>query len=156
MKKLLTTLSLMLATLKGSNENKMKHLLIFLILLTSVPAKAALNPDKTLNIPLEVQQFLQTQTQSEFGRYFLMRIKKAVTGDALSQLIVGGVFLASRKLPQHLERAYMWTYLAKQGGIPEASNLLNDEIIPRMKPKQIKQAIAMAETCLKSKYKRCW
>jgi len=137
---------------------KMKKLLLSttIFLLASVSVKASLNPDKTLNIPPEVQQFLQTQTDTEFGRYFLMRIKKAVTGDALSQLIVGGVFLASRKLPKHLERAYMWTYIAKRGGIPEASNLLNDEIIPRMKPEQIKQAIAMAETCLKSKYKRCW
>ena len=97
-------------------------LLTIVFILTSVPAKAALNPDKILNIPPEVQQFLDTQTHTEFGRYFLMRIKKAVTGDALSQLIVGGVFLASRKLPKHLERAYMWAYLAKQGGIPEASN----------------------------------
>jgi len=130
--------------------------LTIIFLLASVPAKAALNPDKTLSIPPEVQQFLDIQIHTEFGRYFLMRIKKAATGDALSQLIVGGVFLASRKLPKHLERAYMWTYIAKRGGIPEASNLLKDEIIPRMKPEQIKQAIAMAETCLKSNYKSCW
>ena len=131
-------------------------LLTIVFLFVSVPAKAALNPDKILNIPPEVLQYLQTQTQSEFGRYFLMRIKKAVTGDALSQLIVGGVFLASRKLPKHLERAYMWTFLAKRGGIPEPSNLLNYEIIPRMKPEQIKKAIAIAETCLESNYKSCW
>ncbi|HIC60258.1 MAG TPA: hypothetical protein EYO71_09295 [Rhodospirillales bacterium] len=85
-----------------------------------------------------------------------MRIKKARKGDALSQLIVGGIFLASRKIPNHLEQAYMWSFLAKRGGIPEASNLLKYEIIPRMTAEQIDKAKQMATDCLTSDYKECW
>ena len=136
----------------------MKHLLLIIALffLGSPASKAALNSDNNLKFPKELQQFFEIQKTTELGRYFIMRIKKARKGDALSQLIVGGIFLASRKIPNHLEQAYMWSFLAKRGGIPEASNLLKFEIIPRMTAEQIDKAKQMATDCLISNYKECW
>jgi len=130
--------------------------IIALFFLGSPASKAALNSDNNLQIPHELQQFFEIQQTTELGRYFIMRIKKAREGDALSQLIVGGIFLASRKIPNHLEQAYMWSFLAKRGGIPEASNLLKFEIIPRMTAEQIDKAKQMATDCLISNYKECW
>ena len=130
--------------------------IIALFFLGSPASKAALNSDNNLQIPHELQQFFEIQKTTELGRYFIMRIKKARKGDALSQLIVGGIFLASRKIPNHLEQAYMWSFLAKRGGIPEASNLLKFEIIPRMTAEQIDKAKQMATDCLTSNYKECW
>ena len=118
----------------------MKHLLLTIIalfFLGSPASKAALNSDNNLQIPHELQQFFEIQQTTELGRYFIMRIKKAREGDALSQLIVGGIFLASRKIPNHLEQAYMWSFLAKRGGIPEASNLLKFEIYIHSTPFKI-------------------
>ena len=135
----------------------MKHfLLMALFFLGLVEAKAAINSDNNLQVPHELQQFFEIQKTTELGRYFIMRIKKARKGDALSQLIVGGIFLASRKIPNHLEQAYMWSFLAKRGGIPEASNLLKYEIIPRMTADQIDNARQMATDCLISNYEECW
>ena len=66
---------------------EMKHLLplIALLFLGMAPAsKAALNSDNNLQIPHELQQFFEIQKTTELGRYFIMRIKKARKGDALS------------------------------------------------------------------------
>ena len=119
-------------------------------------SNGALNSDNNLQVPQELHQFFEIQKTTEFGRYFILRIKKARKGDALSQLIVGGIFLASRKIPNHLEQAYMWSFLAERGGIPEASNLLKYEITPRMTAEQIDNARQMAADCLTSNYKECW
>ena len=123
-------------------------LLTIVSFLASIPAKIALNLNKALNIPPEIQKFLNTQIQSKFSRYFLIRITKAVIGNLLSQVIVGTVSLINRKPPKYPKQACIWILLIKRGGIPDVNNLLNNENILCIKPPHIQEA--MAYTCLSS------
>ena len=87
--------------------------------------------------------------------YFEERRNKASKGDALSQMIVGAIYLHSRNLPDHLVKAHMWVSLAKNGGIEEADKFLRNKIVPKMSPALISEAKRLARECVKYQFKGC-
>jgi TPR repeat protein len=95
--------------------------------------------------------------QKDYAKAFELYSPLARAGDAAAQSAIGSLYFFGNGVQKNPARAYMWFDLAAQSPAPVATVAkTNRELVrAQLAASELKDADAMADTCLKSHYEQC-